>query len=40
MFALRTGPDLPPRKRNCEFFVTERPIPDFEMEYVDGPVPC
>ncbi|KAL3439862.1 hypothetical protein BJX65DRAFT_315354 [Aspergillus insuetus] len=40
MFALRTGPDLPPKKRNCEFFVTERPIPDFEMQYVDGPVPC
>jgi hypothetical protein len=40
MSALRIGPDLPPRKRNCEFFVTERPLPDFEIEYVDGPIPC
>ncbi|KAL2840414.1 hypothetical protein BJY01DRAFT_257402 [Aspergillus pseudoustus] len=39
MFALRTGPDLPPRKRNCEFFVTERQIPDFAIEY-SGPIPC
>ncbi|KAL3464526.1 hypothetical protein BJX64DRAFT_92278 [Aspergillus heterothallicus] len=39
MFGLRTGPGLPPKVRNCEFFVTERRIPDFETEN-SGPIPC
>ncbi|KAL4951604.1 hypothetical protein BDW69DRAFT_169716 [Aspergillus filifer] len=39
MFALRVGPDLPPRKRNCEYWVTERVkergFPDFDFDF-DG----
>ncbi|KAL4961689.1 uncharacterized protein BDV14DRAFT_121224 [Aspergillus stella-maris] len=39
MFALRVGPDLPPRKRNCEYWVTERVkergFPNFDFDF-DG----
>ncbi|KAL4788850.1 hypothetical protein BDV19DRAFT_383565 [Aspergillus venezuelensis] len=37
MFALRVGSDLPPRKRNCEYWVTERVkergFPDFDFDF-------
>ncbi|KAL4874374.1 hypothetical protein BJY04DRAFT_203984 [Aspergillus karnatakaensis] len=36
LFAPRVGPDLPPRMRNCEYWVTERVkergFPDFEVD--------
>ncbi|KAL4937742.1 hypothetical protein BDV06DRAFT_202286 [Aspergillus oleicola] len=40
MFAVRVGPDLPPRKRNCEYWVTERVkergFPDFGFDGIVG----